>query len=512
MKEIKIASIIYIGSTDITVRICQRKKDKLETLENISSSLSIGKDAFEQGRLPSDSIDKLVGIISNFKQLSKEYSAESIRLISSTAIRESENKYYIRDRLYQETGLILEIMSDAELKNHIFMSNVRVLKDENKMLDNAIISFIGSGNLGIAFYENDAITFLQNILIGTLKLYEIAKNADKHTEKMNFMVQEQLHTYFNFLPKFLPKKNIKEFIVTGRTIDTLKNICKCRIEGEVNIIEKEDFESFFNEIVGLNAQSISLKYGINKDFANEIMISTIVIENLLNMTEATRIIIPDVFFFDIIFYQLLIPNKYEEIKNIFKGYSIESSKKLATMYKSYGEHIQYVDEISEMLLNKLSKTNKFTEKEVLCLKIAVILHNIGKYINPDKHYINSNYIINNTDIIGLSENDRKLIGLIVKYQSYLLPSEKDEEYAGLSVVEKISVSKLAAIMRIADALDKNYKQKFKSIKIKSKKKNIIIEVESKSNAYIEQIKFNEYKDFFKEVFGIDIELVIKRGF
>jgi exopolyphosphatase/guanosine-5'-triphosphate,3'-diphosphate pyrophosphatase len=182
------------------------------------------------------------------------------------------------------------------------------------------------------------------------------------------------------------------------------------------------------------------------------------------------------------------------------------------MYKSYGEHIQYVDEISEMLLNKLSKTNKFTEKEVLCLKIAVILHNIGKYINPDKHYINSNYIINNTDIIGLSENDRKLIGLIVKYQSYLLPSEKDEEYAGLSVVEKISVSKLAAIMRIADALDKNYKQKFKSIKIKSKKKNIIIEVESKSNAYIEQIKFNEYKDFFKEVFGIDIELVIKRGF
>ncbi|MBN2285147.1 MAG: HD domain-containing protein [Tissierellales bacterium] len=512
MKAFKTASIIYIGSTDITLRIGQRKKDKIEIIENTTLDLSIGKEAFEQGKLSSKKIDRLVEIVSKFNQLSQSYQSEVIRLIASTAMRESENKYYIRDRLYQETGLILEIFSDSELKNTIFMSATRVLQDANQLKDNAIISFIGSGNLGIAFYENEAINFLQNIMIGTLKLYEIAKNADKYTDKMDFMVREQLHTYFNFLPTFLPKSNIKEFILTGRTVEIIKRICKVRHENEIDVIEKSDFKIFYNEIVQMNTQAISFKYGMTTEFANEILIATIVIENLMSMTEAEKIIIPDMFFFDIVFYELLIPERYEQIIRIFESYAIESSKKLAEMYKAYGEHIKYVDQISAIIFEKLSKTNKFKDKESLYLKIAVILHNIGKYINPDKHYLNSGYIIKNTDIIGLSEKDKQLIAMIVKYQSYLLPTEKDEEFAELSVVEKISVSKLAAIMRIADALDKNYCQKFNNIKIKFRKGDLIIETETNTNTYIEQIKFNEYKEFFKEVFGISIELIVKRGF
>ncbi len=181
------------------------------------------------------------------------------------------------------------------------------------------------------------------------------------------------------------------------------------------------------------------------------------------------------------------------------------------MYKAYDNHIQFVDSVSEKIMKKLSRTNQFNDKEFLYLKIAVILHNIGKFINSDKHYINSSYIIRNTDIIGLTEKDRELISLIVKYQSFLLPSEEDEEYSILSPVEKICVSKLSAILRIADSLDKNYKQKFKEIIVKMQKGDLIIQVDSKKNTYIEQIKFNEYKDFFKEVYGMDIKLLIKRG-
>ncbi len=511
MNSVKIGSIIYIGSTEITVTIKQIKKNGLQMVEKASHSIAIGKEAFETGKISADKVDRIVEIVSNFKQLSLEYGAERIALFASTAIRESDNKYYIRDRLYQETGIVLEIISDSELKNIIFMSNLKVLKDADYLKNNAIITFIGSGNLGIAFYEDMSINFLQNIMIGTIKLYEIAKNADKYSDKMNIMVKEQLYTYFNFLPTFLPKSNIKDFIVTGRTLDTLKALCNAEDKGEISFISKPGLESFYNEIVALNADSIAIKYNLNREFANELVIATIVIENLLEMTEAETIAVPNIFFFDIIFYEMMLPKQYEEIRTLFYSYAIESSRKLAQMYKSYGKHIEFVEEMASAILKKLSKNNRFKEKEVIYLKIAVILHNIGKYINPDKHYLHSSYILQKTDIIGLSEQDRKLISLIVKYQSYLLPTEKDEEYAQLSAVEKISVSKLSAVLRLADALDKNYSQKFKNINIKQQKGLLIVEVESKTNTYIEQIKFNEYCDFFKEVFGIEVKLVIKRG-
>ena len=199
------------------------------------------------------------------------------------------------------------------------------------------------------------------------------------------------------------------------------------------------------------------------------------------------------------------------MKKLMNEYTVSSSVKLAKMYKAYDSHIQFVDSISEKIMKKISGSNNFTDKEFLYLKIAVILHNIGKFINSDKHYINSSYIIRNTDIIGLTEKDRQLISLIVKYQSFLLPTENDQEYNVLSPEEKICVSKLSAILRISDSLDKNYKQKFKDVIVRMQKGKLVIQVESKKNIYIEQIKFNEYSEFFKEVFGMDIKLLIKRG-
>jgi exopolyphosphatase/guanosine-5'-triphosphate,3'-diphosphate pyrophosphatase len=509
MKNIRIASIIYIGSTYIGIRVCQNRKNKLHMLEKAKFRLSLGKEVFENRRIPAEKVDIIVDTIKKYKKLSEEYGCEKIRLLATTALRESENRYYIRDRIFQETGVILEILSDAELKNHIFMSNIEELKIKGQLEENGMLAFIGSGNLGIAFYENSFISYLQNILIGTLKLYEIAKNAEKYSDKMNYLVKEQLHTYTNFLPKFLPKNEMKFLLVAGRATETIGMLCN--VEDETGMIGKEEFHSFFKKITDMNAEKISAEYNVRNEFANEIIIATTIIENLVTISGVEGIILPDVFFFNTMFNEMLFPVRYMDMKRRMNGYTVSSSVKLAEMYKAYDNHIQFVDSVSEKIMKKLSRTNQFNDKEFLYLKIAVILHNIGKFINSDKHYINSSYIIRNTDIIGLTEKDRELISLIVKYQSFLLPSEEDEEYSILSPVEKICVSKLSAILRIADSLDKNYKQKFKEIIVKMQKGDLIIQVDSKKNTYIEQIKFNEYKDFFKEVYGMDIKLLIKRG-
>lgn len=509
MKNTRIASIIYIGSTYIGIRIGQNKKSKLHIIDEAKFRLSIGKDVFESRRIPAEKVDTIVETIKKYKKLSMEYGCEKIRLLASTALRESENRYYIRDRIFQETGIILEILTDAELKNHIFMSNIEGLKNKGQLEGNGMLAFIGSGNLGVAFYENDSINYLQNILIGTLKLYEIARSAEKYSDKMNYLVKEQLHTYINFLPKFLPQKEMKFLLAAGRATETIATLCN--VEEETGMIGKEEFHRFFKEITGMNADKISIKYNVRKEFANEIIIATTIMENLVDISGVEGIILPDIYFFNTIFNEILFPGKYRAMRNEMKKYTVSSSLKLAEMYKAYDNHIQYVDDLSEKIMKKLTRTNKFKDKEFLYLKIAVILHNIGKFINSDKHYLNSSYIIRNTDIIGLTEKDREIIALIVKYQSFLLPMESDSEYMALRTVEQICVSKLSAILRMADSLDKNYKQKFKNITVRMQKGNLVIQVESKKNTYIEQIKFNEYKEFFKDVYGMDIKLVIKRG-
>lgn len=104
MKNIRIASIIYIGSTYIGIRIGQNRKNRLHMLEQAKFRLSLGKDVFENNRIPVEKVDIIVSTIKKYKNLSDEYGCERIRLLATTALRESENRYYIRDRIFQENG------------------------------------------------------------------------------------------------------------------------------------------------------------------------------------------------------------------------------------------------------------------------------------------------------------------------------------------------------------------------------------------------------------------------
>jgi len=505
-----ILGIIYIGSSEIHLKISQKKKKNIEIVENCIKKIQIGKQAYEEGKINNEKIDIIIEYINKYSKLCTEYGVEKIKLIASTAVRESKNRDLIKDRIFRETGVNLEVLSDDELKNLVFMSMYKIIKKDRYVNENSVLSFIGTGNLGIAFYENKKIRFIQNILIGTLKLYEISKSAEKYSHKTYLLIKEQLDMYIKFLPDYLSQKDKNNFIFTGRMANTIKNNCKNTESNDFYTIEKEDFDKLYFTVIDLNIEKIAYKYNISKEFAREFLIAIVIIENLMTISNFTKIMIPRVYYFDILFLKFLDIKQYKLIKNKFNEFSIANSYRISENYKSLDNHIKYINKITKKIIKKLDKDLSFTNNERLYLEIAIILHNVGKFINPDKHYINSEYIVKNTNIIGLNERERLIISLIIKYQSYLTPEEDDYEYEKLEYVDKMIVSRLSAILKIADSLDKNYRQKFESVIFKRYKNNIKFILETKEDSSIEQMKFVEYKEYFKEVFGINLEIEIRR--
>ncbi|MFO7888139.1 MAG: HD domain-containing protein [Eubacteriales bacterium] len=505
-----IIGIIYIGSSEIHLKICQRKRKEIEVVENCVQKIQIGQQAYEYEKIDNDKIDIIIKYIKKYNKLCKEYDVEKIDLIASTAIRESKNRDLIKDRILRETGINLRVLSDDELKNLVFMSMYTIIKKDKYIKENSVLSFIGTGNLGIAFYQDEKIRFIQNILIGTLKLYEISKSAEKYSHKTHLLIKEQIDMYIKFLPDYFPKKEENNFIFTGRMANTIKKNCKNTTHRDFFIIKKEDFDELYFNVIDLNIEKISYKYNISKDFAREFLIAIVIIENLLTICNFNKIMIPRVYYFDILFYRFLNKREYELVENKFYGFSVANAYRISENYKSLDKHIKYINKITKKMLKKLETHLTFTKKEKLYLEIGVILHNVGKFINPDKHYINSEYIVKNTNIIGLNEKERLIISLIIKFQSYLYPEEYDKEYNKLEYDEKMTVARLSAILKIADSLDKNYRQKFERITLKKYRSNIKFILETKEDSSIEQMKFDEYKEYFKEVFGINLAIEIRR--
>ena len=109
----------------------------------------------------------------------------------------------------------------------------------------------------------------------------------------------------------------------------------------------------------------------------------------------------------------------------------------------------------------------------------------------------------------MTDKDVILMANIVRYNEFTAPSENDIEYAKLSSDDKLMISKMVAIFRLCNALDKSKKQKLKNMKIKISDKNFIISVESDENTYLEKWAIEKCNEFFEEVFGLKVKLMVK---
>ena len=136
------------------------------------------------------------------------------------------------------------------------------------------------------------------------------------------------------------------------------------------------------------------------------------------------------------------------------------------------------------------------------LQIAVILHGCGKYINLSDGAECSYSIIMATEIIGLSNKERRMIANVVKYNTLDFTYEDIMMQPGLGEKEYLIIMKLTAILRVANALDRSHKQKFSQVRFTLKEAELQIHVETTEDITLEKGLFPPKADYFEEVFHI----------
>ena len=161
------------------------------------------------------------------------------------------------------------------------------------------------------------------------------------------------------------------------------------------------------------------------------------------------------------------------------------------------EHSFRVSEYSVAIAKRLQYSKEKCEN----LRQMALLHDIGKYISMRSHSLYTYKLIMSTDILGFSDNDKKIVALA----SYYHANQLFENKAGSQEMEKELtplVAKIAALVRLADAMDRSYQQKIKFCKVSIKDGTMLIEAKSKVDLTLEEWTFAGKATFFEEVYGL----------
>jgi exopolyphosphatase / guanosine-5'-triphosphate,3'-diphosphate pyrophosphatase len=140
-----------------------------------------------------------------------------------------------------------------------------------------------------------------------------------------------------------------------------------------------------------------------------------------------------------------------------------------------------------------------TEEREL-IEYGALLHDIGLHIARDRHHKHSQYLILNGDLKNFAREEVRIIANIARYHRKSMPRDKHRAYAALSKYGRRVVNVGAALLRIADGLDRSHSGVVSSVKVKCGRHHVTIAVQAKGDAELELWGARRQMQLFTKVF------------
>lgn len=132
------------------------------------------------------------------------------------------------------------------------------------------------------------------------------------------------------------------------------------------------------------------------------------------------------------------------------------------------EHAIHVTRLAMQLFDATCRWHGFDESERSQLEAAALLHDIGWTVTAPTgsgHHKATARLIREYPWPGVDRVEVERIALVARYHRKALPAPHHADYASLPSPQQSAVRRLAAILRVADALDRRHLQRTQSVSV-----------------------------------------------
>jgi exopolyphosphatase/guanosine-5'-triphosphate,3'-diphosphate pyrophosphatase len=176
-------------------------------------------------------------------------------------------------------------------------------------------------------------------------------------------------------------------------------------------------------------------------------------------------------------------------------------------------HAQQVARLALDLFRGTRPLHNLPNSDGELLEFAALLHDIGFHVASSKHHKHAAYLIENAELKGFSPDEILVLSQVARYHRKATPKETHEGFARLSAANRDKVRMLAALLRIADGLDRGYAQVVRSVRVRvpdKSDKNVEVTLSTKGEPELEVWGARRKGDLFQEVFGKKLKFAVER--
>ena len=477
-------------------------------LVSLRAPVRLGAEVFVTGKLASSSIGQACAALREFRQAMDDAKVDVYRATATSAVREASNGTTLVERARREAGIELEVIEGIEEARLIQLAVVRRLGLADRR---ALLVDVGGGSTELTYLDRGTSVWAISLPIGTVRLLEMylrgAKTVDRARQKLLF---EGVDRALAEAVPSLMKMPFEIVVGTGGSVDTLFELCALKggYAGYPRAVDVGLMKTLLGKLFATTPDQRRETFGLRPDRADTIVTATSIFLRVAELFRAPAIIAPGVGLKEGILEEIIDKyfdrwDKESEARSLVDG-----CIRLGKRYGFDQAHGELVASLATSLFDDMAGFHGFGERERLLLRVAALLHDIGDYVSYGGHHKHSYYLIQHSDIMGLTPSERAIVANVARYHRKSPPDPSHPNFRDLDKDARAKVRGLAAILRIADALDREHLGKVKSVRaeVDAKARRLHLVVAGDEERELEEWTVRAKSELLRDVFDLDVTI------
>lgn len=479
---------IDVGTNAVRLELARLLPDgALETLHTERDPVRPGEGLFISGLIAPDVADRLIATLRRYAALCRRYGAR-VRAVATSAVREARNRDEIVRRAREEAGLALDVVSGREEARLICLG---VLHGKPESARSLCID-IGGGSTEIIYAQGEKPKELWSVDLGSVRVTELFKVRDAVNKK-------QLTLMRNFSREMIaetiphPIKGAPSAAIgSSGTIGAIVAFARSEGMGHATMLEVTRAVEVLSD---LTVEKRRKRFDPRR--ADIIVAGAVVLESVMRQLKVETITAVDRGLREGILHDLVRRRRVDESDHSLADAAIAVGHRFG-----FSEpHARQVSRLALSLFDDLQRTHHLPAMARPWLEVAALLHDIGHAVNYQRHHKHTHYLIANTDIPGLTDRERAIVGVIARFHRRSKPDPKHELLQPFTVAEVRIIRKCSTLLRVADSLDRSHHQPVQSIRAQLRGRSVHLKVRSKQSIDLELWDLEHEVELFREVFG-----------
>ncbi|RYE90139.1 MAG: Ppx/GppA family phosphatase [Myxococcales bacterium] len=504
---------IDIGSNAMRLRIVEADRASLASpqgpgwrdLTSQRAPVRLGREVFLTGTLTGAAISSATEALRQFREAMDEARVDHYRAVATSAVREADNAETLVERAYREAGVHVEVIEGVEEARLVQMAVRRRLGPDPR---SALLVDIGGGSTELTLLEQGEPRASRSLPLGTVRLLEAFLEIEapvdaRHAE----LVDEYVERVLAELPPELAQARPALLVATGGTTETMLQLCPAPAPAPAGMVSLDAVARLTQELSSLPVAERMRRHGLRVDRADTLVPAAQILLHIARRSGHDQFFAPGVGLKEGILGEQIDKHFSRWNSRAEEDSITQACLRLGRRYQFDEAHGTLVAELATRMFDDLRLLHRLGDRARLLLKAAAILHDVGDFIRYEGHHKHSYYIIDQSDLMGITPAERGIVANIARYHRKGSPDPNHPNFRDLPRDDRATVRSLAAILRLADALDREHLGKVTGVAATVTRDHLRLDVHSASDHELELWTVHRKSSLFREVFALDVEII-----